>query len=80
MSDLGEEPLVDWEVGFGMRKSEPRTPRRRPGCCGGVAPMIGDGSLWVILEIRRFIGFGDFLFEELKIFGGTVWNWMFMKE
>ena len=22
MSDLGEEPLVDWEVGFGMRKSE----------------------------------------------------------
>ena len=80
MSDLGEEPLVDLEVGFGMRKSELRTPRRRPGCCGGVAPMIGDGSLWVILEIRRFIGFGDFLFEELKIFGGTVWNWMFMKE
>ena len=31
--------------------------------------MIGDGSLWVILEIRRFIGFGDFLFEELKNFG-----------
>ena len=22
MSDLGEEPLVDWEVGFGMRSSE----------------------------------------------------------
>ena len=69
MSDLGEEPLVDWEVGFGMRKSEPRTPRRRSGCCGRVAPMIGDGSLWVILEIRRFIVFGDFLFEELKNFG-----------
>ena len=65
MRDLGEEPLVDWEVGFGMRKSELRTPRRRPGCCGGVAPMIGDGSLWVTLEIRRFIVFGDFLFEEL---------------
>ena len=31
--------------------------------------MIGDGSWWVILEIRRFIGFGDFLFEELKNFG-----------
>ena len=69
MSDLGEERLVDWEVGFGMRKSELRTPRRRSGCCGRVAPMIGDGSLWVILEIRGFIGFGDFLFEELKNFG-----------
>ena len=69
MNDLGEEPMVDWEVGFGMRKSELRTPRRRPGCCGRVAPMIGDGSLWVILEIRRFIVFGDFLFEELKNFG-----------
>ena len=80
MNDLGEEPLVDWKVGFGMRKSELRTPWRRPGCCGGVAPMIGDGSLWVILEIRRFIGFGDFLFEELKIFGCIVWNWMFIKE
>ena len=63
------KPLVDWEVGFGMRKSELRTPRRRPGCCGRVAPMFGDGSLWVILEIRRFIVFGDFLYEELKNFG-----------
>ena len=64
-SDLGEEPLVDWEVGFGMRKSELRTPRRRPGCCGRVAPIIV---------------FRDFLFEELKNFGCTVWNWMLMKE
>ena len=30
MSDLGEEPLVDWEVGFGMRKSELQTPRDDP--------------------------------------------------
>ena len=45
MNDLGEEPLVDWEAGFGMRKSELRTPRRRPVCCGRVAPMIGDVSL-----------------------------------
>ena len=64
MSDLGEETLVDWEVGFGMRKSELQTPQRRP-----ITPMIGDGSLWVILEIHHFIGFGDFLFEELKSFG-----------
>ena len=28
MNDLGEEPLIGWEVGFGMRKSELRTPRR----------------------------------------------------
>ena len=64
--------MVDWEVGFGMRKSELRTPRRRPGCCGRVtrvAPMIGYGTLWVILEIRRFIVFGNFLFEELTNFG-----------
>ncbi|KAF3954880.1 hypothetical protein CMV_019830 [Castanea mollissima] len=54
---LGEEPLVDWEVGLGMRKSELRTPRRRCGCCGKVAPMIGDGSLRVVLEMRRFIVF-----------------------
>ena len=72
MNDLGEEPLVDWEVGFGTWKSELQTPRRRPGCCGGVASMISNGSLWVILEIRRFIGFGYFLFEELKNFGCTV--------
>ena len=44
MNDLGE-PLVDWEVGFGMRKSELRTTRRLRDCCGKVAPMIGDGSL-----------------------------------
>ena len=53
MNEIGEKPLVGWEVGFGMRKSELRTPWCR--CYGRVAPMIGDGSLWVVLEIHRFI-------------------------
>ena len=43
MNELGEKPLVGWDVVFGMQKSELRTPRCR--CCGRVGPMIGDGSL-----------------------------------
>ena len=50
-NELGEKPLVRWDVGFGMRKSELRTPRCR--CFGRVAPMI----LWLVLEFRRFIEF-----------------------
>jgi len=34
--------LVDWEVGFELRKLELRIPRRPPRC-GRVGPMIGDG-------------------------------------
>ena len=51
----GEKPLVRWDVGFGMRKSELRTPR----CCcfGRDGPMIGDRSLRVVLDIRLFIVF-----------------------
>ena len=44
MNDLGEEPLVDWEVGFELRKLELRIPRRPPRC-GRVGLMIGDGSV-----------------------------------
>ena len=54
-NELGEKPLVRWDVGFGMRKSEPRTPRCR--CFGRDGPMIGDRSLWVVSEIRHFIVF-----------------------
>ena len=56
MNDLGEEPLVDWEVGFELWKQELQIPRRPPRC-GRAAPMIGDGSVRVILEIRRFVVF-----------------------
>ena len=54
-NELGEKPLVRWDVGFGMRKTELRTPRCR--CFGRDGPMIGDRSLWVVSEIRHFIVF-----------------------